>query len=120
MAQVTLNCFVHGDTTGKFFAVKIDKTEPIALLKDAIKAKKEHAFQGVDASDLDIWKVQLCGSPPDDQFTALKNNVNADIQNTLGGVQVDEIDDVGEHFDDPPKKYLHIIVVVPGNLLARS
>jgi hypothetical protein len=30
------------------------------------------------------------------------------------------MDDVADHFDNPPKQHIHVIVVVPGNLLARS
>ena len=43
--------------TERVFPVKVAKSETVGGLKKAIKKEKEHAFDGVDADCLDLWKV---------------------------------------------------------------
>jgi hypothetical protein len=61
------NCFVHGDDPRNVFPVKIASTESVGTLKDAIKDKKKHVFQHVDADALEIYKVAF---PVDDGLEA--------------------------------------------------
>jgi len=54
-----LNCLVLGDDASHVFVIKMERTESISALKDAIKDKKRHAFQHVDADTLVLWKVSI-------------------------------------------------------------
>ncbi|KIL64577.1 hypothetical protein M378DRAFT_41296, partial [Amanita muscaria Koide BX008] len=54
-----LNCLVSGETYGRIFKVRIEASQAVADLKDAIKEKNKHTFQHVDARALEIWKVSL-------------------------------------------------------------
>jgi hypothetical protein len=56
---IRLNCVVVGDGAQQIFTVQIAHSQNIALLKDLIKEKNSHAFNGVDAKCLVLWKV--CG-----------------------------------------------------------
>ena len=38
---------------------KVNKTEAVSELKDAIKEKKQKAFTYVDADQLKLWKVKI-------------------------------------------------------------
>ncbi|RUS22669.1 hypothetical protein BC937DRAFT_87947 [Endogone sp. FLAS-F59071] len=107
LVQVTLNCFLHGDVGGRPFSVKIHKGETIDYLKDAIWRKI--MLSTVLPKDLDLWKVQIRCSHQDDKFTAL-NDPSVDIQNTLEGEQMEEVYYVGDYFNEPPEKYIHVIV----------
>ena len=97
-----LNCFVLGDDKERVFTVKVPKTDNVSILKDEIKKKKAHLFSDVDASDLDLWKVNR---PIDDP--ASKNpqagpplRVNKKLSSLWDG--------------DPPDDDLHILVKAPG------
>src|SRR6266702_4571868 len=53
-----LNCLILGDDPRRrIFPVKIEETESVGDLKDAIKEKKKHTFNNVDADTLDLWSV---------------------------------------------------------------
>jgi hypothetical protein len=68
--SITLLCLVKGNTTANAFAVDIDSGKLVSHLKDAIKAKKQNDFAGVDADKLKLWKVQIPGDH-DDQLRKL-------------------------------------------------
>jgi hypothetical protein len=57
-----LNCLVLGDDTTHTFPVKIEATESVEALKEAIWTKKTNEFN-IDANKLIIWKVSF----PDDE-----------------------------------------------------
>ena len=57
--SLSLNCLILGDEPDKMFNIKIPKTEKVSILKDLIKEKKASRLEHVDASDLDLWKVNL-------------------------------------------------------------
>jgi hypothetical protein len=61
---LTLFCLVDGDKAP--FPVKIESSESIGDLKDAIKAKIPDTFNGVDAKDLTLWSVSIPVSDDDD------------------------------------------------------
>jgi hypothetical protein len=51
------------------FPVDIEKDQLVGHLKDAIKAKKQNDFAGIDADRLKLWKVPIS----DDQVDPLSN-----------------------------------------------
>jgi Crinkler effector protein N-terminal domain len=58
--QVTrLNCLVLGEPRNRIFPVKIASTDTVGDLKDAIKEKKQLAFQHIDADSVVLWKVSI-------------------------------------------------------------
>jgi hypothetical protein len=54
-----LNCLVQGDDFRNAFPVKIGSHESVGTLKQAIRKENEHAFRGVDAHNLVLWKVSI-------------------------------------------------------------
>ena len=57
--QLSLNCLVFGEKASRVFTVKIADTKNVAMLRDAIKAKRPVAFQHVPARYLDLWHVSV-------------------------------------------------------------
>jgi hypothetical protein len=67
--SITLFCLVKGNTTANAFEVDIEKDKSISKLKEAIKAKKQNDFAGIDADKLRLWKVPIS----DDHVDPLSN-----------------------------------------------
>ncbi|CAG8648469.1 2634_t:CDS:2, partial [Paraglomus brasilianum] len=112
---IKLSCKVHGEPDAKVFPVKIDKNETIGTLKMEIWKANRGAFHGYDATQLDIWRVDIDYTSQNSKRTTFQNDSNADIQSALEGVRADEMDDVADVFGDGPlpKKHIHVIVVRP-------
>src|SRR5947207_2688431 len=99
--SITLFCLVKGNTTANAFSVKISRDEPISELKEAIKAKKQNDFAGVDADKLKLWKVSI----PDDRDDLLSNLTLQDQVELLA------TRDIGDHWSEkPPKRNIHVLV----------
>jgi len=56
---LSLNCLIHGEVPEKLFTVEIETTKSVSFLRDLIKEKKASRLEHIDASDLDIWMVDL-------------------------------------------------------------
>ena len=56
--QLELNCLVLGADISSIFPVKIANTESVGTFKRLIKGENKHAFEGVDAHTLKLWKVR--------------------------------------------------------------
>ncbi|KAG8215534.1 hypothetical protein J3R82DRAFT_9192 [Butyriboletus roseoflavus] len=54
--DMTLNCWVRGDTTGSVFLAEISSTNNVAALKEAIKNKNQVDFRDIDADTLVFTK----------------------------------------------------------------
>lgn len=52
-----LNCLVLGDTLDCIFPVKIASSETVGILREVIKVKKHHAFHGIDADQLNLYRT---------------------------------------------------------------
>ncbi|KAG2119013.1 uncharacterized protein F5147DRAFT_832823 [Suillus discolor] len=101
--SMKLNCLVSGDHPCDIFQVKIVSTEVVSNLKDLIKEKNKHEFDGFDAKSLKLWKVDL---PIDDTFKDNLNKLELHHKKPLSPV-----DGIFEVFDSPPQhKHLHIVV----------
>ena len=57
--SLSLNCLIHGEVPEKMFTVEIEKTKNVSILKKLIKEEKASRLEHVDASDLDLWMVDL-------------------------------------------------------------
>ena len=57
MTFIILWCHIKGNNT--VFPITTSSTTFIGILKNKIKKEKSNYFQGVDASDLVLWKVHL-------------------------------------------------------------
>ncbi|KAM6492770.1 hypothetical protein JOM56_012494, partial [Amanita muscaria] len=54
-----LYCWVLGEESGRIFPVEIASTKTVGNLKEAIKDKRKHSFQHVDANKLVLRNVSL-------------------------------------------------------------
>lgn len=52
-----LNCWVFGESAKRIFPIRIQNTETVGDLQEAIKRKKR-AFDNVDADSLDLHQVR--------------------------------------------------------------
>ncbi|PKK63104.1 hypothetical protein RhiirC2_855241 [Rhizophagus irregularis] len=103
--SVTLFCLVKGNTLANAFEVDIEKDKSVSKLKEAIKAKKQNDFAGVDADKLKLWKVEIGGDHLDDQLRILKLN---------GKDELSAIKKISKYFPDPPtEEHIHVIVEPP-------
>src|SRR5271170_5522924 len=108
---ITLLCLVKGNTTANAFPVHIEGSSLVGDLKDAIKAKKQNDFAGVDADKLKLWKVTI----PGDHDDQLRNLILQDSEELLA------INDIGDYWPtSPPKKHIHVIVKLPRKCLVQS
>ncbi|CAB4423668.1 unnamed protein product [Rhizophagus irregularis] len=53
------------ETRLQTFPVHINSSQPVGNLKEAIKAKKQNEFAGVDADKHKLWKVEIPGDHVD-------------------------------------------------------
>jgi hypothetical protein len=105
--SVTLLCLVKGSTLANAFPVHIDSNQLVGDLKEAIKAKKQNDFAGVDADRLKLWKVEIGGDHLDNQLKNLKLNCNDELS---------AINEIGDYWtENPPKKSVHVIVEPPAS-----
>ena len=102
--SITLLCLVKGNTTASAFAVDIDREKLVSHLKEAIKAKKQNDFAGVDADKLKLWKVEI----PDDRNDLLSDLSLQDNDELLA------TRDIGDYWTEkPPKRHIHVLVEPP-------
>ena len=106
----TLWCLVLGDKTT--FSVKVDGTQTVDELKEAIKNQALHKFENVDAYELTLYRVegdQSCTwQERIDEFERLSQNLNEGTK--LGDVEQQLSEIFGE---SPPKGKKYYILVVP-------
>jgi hypothetical protein len=101
-----LNCFALGDSPDNIFTVKILRTKSVGTLKDAIKEKKGPAFRHVDASSLELWKVDL---PGDGSLLAELEQFSFDDKTSLW--PLNRVSDIFK--DVPVESRVHIVVRCP-------
>ena len=104
--QLNLNCLVLGHDASHIFPIEIAERKTVGALKDAIKDKKEHAFQHVDADALLLWKVSI---PVNRNLT--ENLSKLDFADEGSLLPVKRLSGV---FSDQTKdEHLHIVVRLP-------
>jgi hypothetical protein len=95
---------VLGEPRAHIFPVKISPTETIGFLKDAIKEKKQPAFDHVPADTLVLWQVSI---PVDD-------NLEDSLGNLVDDTALSPVEALSEVFPASPiRKHLHIVVKPP-------
>ena len=104
-----LSCLVSGDPIEYAFTVKVDIHETISELKEIIKSKKQNKFDGVDANELILWKIDF--SLDELKQIIHKNDSLTDIKRTLNGEQLLPLDKVGKAFpNELANDHIHVIV----------
>ena len=104
---LSLNCFLLGDEPDRMFSVEIPKDKNVSILKKLIKEEKAPHFDHVDASDLDIWMVDL----DLDELGAGPVHVNLDAYQKLSPPRKKLSSLFNVDIDD---ERLHIIAKTPG------
>jgi hypothetical protein len=102
---LSLNCLVLGDDCKNVFAVDIQMTKHVGILKELIKEKKASRLRDIDASDLHLWQVSF---PIDDLQAALENfNLAKHLELSLPSKKLSTF------FEDVADDHLHVMVKVP-------
>jgi hypothetical protein len=109
--SITLLCLVKGNTLANAFPIHIDGNSLVGDLKEAIKAKKQNDFAGIDADRLKLWKKEI----PDDQDNLLSNLTLNDGDELLATREI------GDYWTEkPPKRNIHVIVEPPESTTTSS
>ncbi|KAG6376028.1 hypothetical protein JVT61DRAFT_1994 [Boletus reticuloceps] len=78
-ADITLKCWVRGDSIDRTFTIRISSTETVKNLKEIIKRRQSRKLADVDASDIDLYKATLPFS--EDLSTHTLSSVGTLLQN---------------------------------------
>src|SRR4051794_17306705 len=93
------------------FPVNINKDQLVSHLKEAIEAKKQNDFAGIDVNKLRLWKKEI----PDDQddlFSNLTLNDGDELLTTR---------EIGDYWTEkPPKRHIHTLVSPPESTATSS
>jgi hypothetical protein len=101
-----LNCLVQGDNLCNAFSVEIASTKNASALQKAIRKEKEHAFKGVDADTLVLWKVSMPADGPVKQDPRI-HDLDEDQSLSL-------LEELSEVFSALlPRNHIHIVVRAP-------
>jgi hypothetical protein len=102
-AILQLNCWVFGDDVQQLFCIEIPTTNPVSVLKDAIKNEKEPDLNHVAASSLTLWKVSIPISRYLQQSVAMVDLIDE--------TSLSSVDNLVDVFSDAlHRKHLHIVV----------
>jgi len=102
---VSLFCLVYGDSFNSLFVVDIERERSVPALKELIIIKGPSSLKDLRAPDLDLWKVEI-------PITKAKV---AQVPELKDENELSMLDKIAEHFDNPPQKCIHVIVLVkPG------
>ncbi|KAG0069968.1 hypothetical protein BGZ92_004574, partial [Podila epicladia] len=103
--KISLCCVVDGESIS--FPVKIESTETIGDLKDAIKTALSPQFDDIAAKDLTLWRVSISLVPLKDRKPIILKQIDS-------AEELDPGNDISDEFEErPPKKTIHIIVQRP-------
>jgi hypothetical protein len=101
-----LNCLVQGDALRNAFSVEISSTKNVSALQEAIRKKKEPAFDRVPADTLVLWKVSI----PADGLAKEDPRVH-DLDEDQSLSPLEELSEVFSA--SLPRKHIHIVVRAP-------
>src|SRR5436305_5259472 len=115
MSIITLSCLVAGENPyDNAFNVKVNKTEAVSELRDAIKEKNTQAFANVDAKDIKLWKVDISLEEPNEKLKLVNEKINVNIKDELEGEELKPLSKISKHFpSQPADEHIHIIVQRP-------
>ncbi|GMF22809.1 unnamed protein product [Phytophthora lilii] len=121
--MVKLFCAIVG-VAGSAFSVRVDESDSVDDLKDAIKAKKPNDFKDIDADKLQLFLAKTEGGAwlTDDDQAALDledGKVHEDIQALIDGEKMKATKTL-QHWlfeknkmPQPSTDQIHVLVVVP-------
>ena len=93
------------------FPIDIEKDQLVGHLKDAIKAKNENDFAGVDAVKIKLWNVKIS-----DDRNDLLSNLSLQNKDELLATR-----EIGDYWTEkPPKRHIHVLVEPPATATASS
>ena len=112
MSTITLSCLVAGENPYEnAFNVKVNKTEAVSELRDAIKEKID---DNVKAKDLKLWKVDISFEEENEKLKLVNTKINVNIKEELEGVKLLPLSKISKHFtSQPADEHIHIIVQRP-------
>jgi hypothetical protein len=108
--SLLLNCYVLGDHPDRIFAVDVLKTNTVRDLKNLIKKEKASRLKDIDASDLDVWKVDISLDKFEKEFKNFKPDSHPKLR----------VEKRLSMFNDGIDDHLHVIVKAPGMLRQSS
>jgi hypothetical protein len=112
--MLKLFCLLQGQPFVKAFPVNIENGETIGDLKKLVKGELKSNLEGVDASDLELWKVSILHGDLN-ALDEASRRIDRGEQ-----IHLDPMDVVGELFPEPPPKTVHIMIKAPGKSPART
>ena len=114
MSIITLSCLVAGENPyDNAFNVKVNKTEAVSELRDAIKEKKQNDFANVDADKLKLWKVDISLEEENNKFELVNTKINVNIKDELEGEELPPLSKISKHFSSQPAdEHIHIAAPV--------
>ena len=98
-----LNCLVSGDDPNHIFTIEIADTKNVSALKDAIKEKKQLAFQHIDADTLILWKASF----------PVNESLEENLRNFVGEKPLSPVNKLSKVFSNVHDTHLHIVVGCP-------
>jgi hypothetical protein len=104
--MITLFCLLYGEPITHAFDVKLDEDDPIIRLRDQLKERLKSAFEGVDAPNIEVYKVSIPNGNQDllqEIYHRLDQNKH-DIPELKGRAKVKDT------FPDPHDEDIYIIV----------
>ncbi|RIA79897.1 hypothetical protein C1645_839681 [Glomus cerebriforme] len=115
MSTITLSCLVAGENPYEnAFNVKVNKTEAVSELKDAIKEKKAPEFDNFATDKLKLWKVDISFEEENKKLELVNTKINVNIKEDLGGEELPPLSKISKHFpSQPADEHIHIIVQRP-------
>jgi hypothetical protein len=103
---IDLNCWVTGEPPERVFSVKIEATEKVLALKEAIKEKKKPAYDHIPPDTLDIWNVSVS-----DVHTLIEQPSNVNFADDPPLPAMERLSNI---FSGVPEEgHLHIVVKSP-------
>ncbi|PKY58529.1 hypothetical protein RhiirA4_550090 [Rhizophagus irregularis] len=108
--KITLNGIIKELGLGSFFEVSIDKDQSIFKLKEEIYEKVQASLPNniVGGISIKLWSVRVPRN--DSKIDQLKEDVNATVENVLGGVEVGSFHFVRDCFDNLNSSEIHIVI----------
>src|SRR4051794_28282679 len=115
MSTTTLSCLVAGENPyDNAFNIKVNKTETVSELKDAIKDNQKPFFDNVAPKELKLWKVDISLEEENEKLKLVNEKINVNIKDELEGIELKPLSKISKHFSSQPAdEHIHIIVQRP-------
>ena len=118
MSTITLSCLVAGENPyDNAFNVKVNKTETVSELKDAIKENQKPFFDNVAPKELKLWKVDISLEEENEKLKLVNEKINVnikDIKEDLVGEELLPLSKINKHFSSQSvDEHIHVIIQCP-------